>query len=133
MTYEPDPLVERVIGCAIEVHRFLGPGLLESTYERCLIEEFIEAGICFDRQVPIPVAYKRARLDCGYRVDFIVENELLIEIKSVESTLPIHVAQVITYVRLAGLRRGLLMNFNVNLMRNGVRSVLLRPRPEPEL
>ncbi len=83
--------------------------------------------------MPIPIAYKRARLDCGYRVDFIVENELLIEIKSVESTLPIHVAQVITYVRLAGLRRGLLMNFNVNLMRNGVRSVLLRPRPEPDL
>src|SRR5690348_11426475 len=106
---ERDPLTDRVIGFAIEVHRHLGPGLLESAYEECLCHEFMDNGIGFRRQVPLPVVYKAVRLDCGYRIDIVVENQLILELKATERLLPIHEAQVITYMRLSGIRTGLLL------------------------
>jgi GxxExxY protein len=96
---------ERVIGLAIVVHRHLGPGLLESAYEECFCFELAHAGIAYRRQVPLPVIYKDVRLDCGYRLDVLVENELIIEIKAVERILPIHEAQMLTYLRLSGFAR----------------------------
>lgn len=102
-------LSERVIGLAIEVHRQLGPGLLEATYEACLCFELEQAGVRFGHQGPLPVVYKRIRLDCGYRIDIAVEDDILIEIKSVERLMPIHEAQMLTYLRLSGRKVGLLM------------------------
>jgi len=93
---------ERVIGCAIEVHRSIGPGLLESAYQACLRREFLLAGVSFEEQVPVPVQYRGAQLDCGYRLDFVVNRELVVELKCVERTLPIHKAQALTYLRLTG-------------------------------
>jgi len=110
---EFDELSNRVIGCAIEVHRELGPGLLESTYEQCLAHELKLNGIRFKLQHPQPVEYKAVRLDCGYRVDLLVEDKLIIELKSVEQIKGIHEAQLLTYMKLAGVKTGLLMNFNV--------------------
>ncbi len=114
-------LSEKVIGLAIDVHRHLGPGLLESAYEQCLSFELMQSGIAHRRQVPLPVVYKEVRLDCGYRMDIVVEDELIIEIKSVEQIVPIHEAQMLTYLRLSGLRVGLLMNFNTVALRQGLR------------
>jgi GxxExxY protein len=114
-------LSERVIKLAIEVHRQLGPGLLESAYEECLCYEFGEAGIHFARQVPLAVVYKDVRLECGYRMDVVVEGELLIEIKTVERLLPIHEAQILTYLKLSGRKIGLLLNFNSVLLKDGLR------------
>ena len=99
-------LGERVIGLGIAVHRHLGPGLLESAYEECLCLELREAGIAYRRQVPLPVIYKSIRLECGYRMDIVVEDELVLEIKSVERLLPIHEAQMLTYLRLSRIRQG---------------------------
>ena len=107
-----DPLTERVIGLAIEVHRALGPGLLESAYEECLCLELERAGFGYARQVPLPVVYKGRRLECGYRLDVVVESALILEIKSVEQLLPIHDAQLLTYLRLSRQKVGLLVNFN---------------------
>ena len=121
-----DPLVERVIGCAIAVHRELGPGLLESTYRRCLGWELTANSIAFVEEVPVPVSYRGMRLDCGYRVDLLVEGWLVLEIKSVAALLPIHTAQVMTYVRLSHSRQGLIRNFNATRLRDGLRSVLPR-------
>lgn len=118
-------LGERIIGLAITVHRHLGPGLLESAYEECLCLELREAGIAHHRQVPLPVVYKGIRLDCGYRMDIVAENELVIEVKSVEQLLPIHDAQMLTYLRLSGIRAGLLMNFNNVVLKNGLRRFVL--------
>ncbi len=118
-------LSERVIGLAIAVHRHLEPGLLESAYEECLCFELGEARITYRRQVALPVVYKRVRLDCGYRMDIVIENELVIEIKSLERLLPIHEAQVLTYLRLSGLRVGLLMNFNSITLKDGLRRFVL--------
>jgi GxxExxY protein len=101
-----------VIGLAIEVHRQLGPGLLASAYEECLCLERQEAGLAFRRQVPLPIKYKSVRLDCGYRLDLLIDDQLLLELKSVEGLLPIHEAQVLTYMRLRGVPTGLLLNFN---------------------
>jgi GxxExxY protein len=111
LSHEVD-LSPRVIGLAIDVHRHLGPGLLESAYEECLCFELNQAGIAFRRQVALPIIYKDIRLDCGYRIDVVVENTLIIEIKAVERMLPVHEAQMLTYLRLSQLRVGLLMNFN---------------------
>jgi GxxExxY protein len=108
---ERDPLTSRVIGAAIEVHRHLGPGLLESAYEECLCWELGEAGLAARRQVPLPVVYKGVRLDLGYRFDVVVEDRLLLELKSVDKLLPIHEAQLLTYLRLSELKTGLLLNF----------------------
>ncbi|HXP05024.1 MAG TPA: GxxExxY protein [Stellaceae bacterium] len=118
-------LTERVIGLAIEVHRHLGPGLLESAYEECLSFELEQAGIRYRRQVPLPVVYKDVRLDCGYRMDVVIENELIVEIKATERIAPIHEAQMLTYLRLSGLHVGLLMNFNDVTLRSGLRRVVL--------
>jgi GxxExxY protein len=118
-------LGERIIGLAIAVHRHLGPGLLESAYEECLCLELREAGVSYRRQVPLPIIYKEVRLDCGYRMDIVVENELVIEIKAVERLLPIHDAQMLTYLRLGGFRAGLLMNFNNVMLKDGLRRIVL--------
>jgi len=122
---EFDGLSSRVIGCALEVHRELGPGLLESTYEQCLAHELKLNGIRFELQHPLPVEYKGVRLDCGYRVDVLVEDKLIIELKSVEQIKSIHEAQLLTYMRLAGVGIGLLINFNVMKLKNGIKRFVL--------
>jgi GxxExxY protein len=114
-------LTHGVISAAIEVHRYLGPGLLESTYENCMCREFSERGIRFERQVPLPVIYKGVRLNCGYRLDFLVDNRVVVELKAVSKLEKIHEAQLLTYLRLTGKKLGLLLNFNVLLMKNGVK------------
>jgi GxxExxY protein len=118
-------LTERVIGLAIDVHRQLGPGLLESAYEECLCFELRQNAIAYARQVSLPVVYKDVRLECGYRIDVLVESEVVIEIKSVERLMPIHEAQVLTYLRLSGLKVGLLMNFNSVVLKDGLRRLVL--------
>jgi GxxExxY protein len=116
-----EELTERIIGAAIEVHRALGPGLLESAYEECLCHEFHLRRICFERQRPLPVEYKGVKLDCGYRLDLIVENKVILEIKCVEHVLPVHEAQLLTYLKMTGIRVGLILNFNISaLIRGGV-------------
>jgi GxxExxY protein len=114
-------LTQRVIGLAIEVHRHLGPGLLESAYESCLCQELHQAGITFTRQQVLPVRYKGQELDCHYQMDVVVDSCLILEIKSVGAIHPIHEAQLLTYLRLSGLRLGLLMNFNSPMLKNGIR------------
>ncbi len=118
-------LSERVLGAAIEVHRVLGPGLLESAYEACLCHELALAGIAFKKQWELPVEYKGFRLDAGFRADLIVEDELLLELKTVDRLLPIHTAQVLTYLKLSGLRVGLLLNFNERVLRDGIKRLSL--------
>jgi GxxExxY protein len=122
---EFDELSQGVIGCAIEVHRSLGPGLLESTYRQCLAYELSHAHIPFQMEVPLPVRYKEILLDCGYRIDLLVSGDLIIEVKSVETLLPIHQAQILTYMRLAKIPIGLLMNFNVMKLQNGIKRFVL--------
>jgi GxxExxY protein len=121
----------RVIGACIEVHRWLGPGLPESAYEQCLAHELELCGLSFARQLEVPVRYKSAALDCGYRLDFVVERELIVEIRSVEQLLPVHEAQVITYMKLTGLRTGLLVNFKAEVLRSGLRRLTLDPKILP--
>lgn len=122
---ENDLLSERIIGFAIEVHRHLGPGLLESAYEECPCFELKSAQIPFKRQVALPVTYKSVRLDCGYRLDIVVCDSLILELKTVERLLPFHEAQMLTYLKLSGIRVGLLLNFNVPVLRDGMRRLLL--------
>jgi len=122
---EFDVLSNRVIGCAIEVHRVLGPGLLESTYRRCLAHELQCNNIVFASEHPVPVEYKGVVLDCGYRVDLLVEDKLIVELKSVEHIQPVHEAQLLTYMKLAGIRTGLLINFNVMQLKNGIKRYVL--------
>ena len=121
---EFDDLSNRVIGCAIEVHRHLGPGLLESAYEQCLAYELSRNRITFQLQLAQPVQYKDARLDCGYRIDLLVENQLIVELKSVEKILGIHEARLLTYMKLAEIKIGLLMNVNVTL-KEGIKRFVL--------
>ncbi len=118
-------LSERVIGSAIEVHRHLGPGLLESAYEECLCFELKQIGIDHRRQVALPIRYKGFTLDCGYRMDIVVGGELVVEIKSVDRLLPIHDAQMLTYLRLSGHKIGLLMNFNSVVLKDGLKRIVL--------
>jgi len=120
-----DSLSNRVIGCALEVHRNLGPGLLESAYEQCVAHELSLAGIAFKPHNPLPVEYKGLKLDCGFRIDMVVEDKLIVEIKSVEKLLGIHQAQLLTYMKLAHIHIGLLINFNVALLRQGIRRMVL--------
>lgn len=115
-----DPRTSPIIGAAIEVHRHLGPGLLESVYEECLCHELHLQEMEFRRQLELPVIYKGLSLDCGYRIDLIVQDEVILELKSVEKLLPVHQAQLLTYMRLAGKRVGLLINFNVPLLMQGI-------------
>jgi GxxExxY protein len=121
-----ESLTERVIGAAIEVHRALGPGLLESAYEECLCHEFNLQGVAFQRQVALPVQYKGVNLDCGYRIDLVVENSLILELKCIERVLAVHEAQLLTYLKLTGKRVGLILNFNISVLTRGgiVRKVL---------
>jgi GxxExxY protein len=120
-----DELTEKVIGAAIEVHRSLGPGLLESAYQECLCRELTLRQIPFVRQLVLPAEYKGTRLDCSYRIDLVVDSEVVVEIKAVAAIEPVHKAQLLTYMRLGGWRTGLLMNFNVPALRNGIRRVVL--------
>jgi GxxExxY protein len=120
-----DSLTEKVIGAAIEVHRALGPGLLESAYEECLCYELSSIDLQFKRQVDLPVIYKKVKLDCGYRMDLVIENNLIVEIKTVEKILAIHQAQLLTYLRLSGCRTGLLINFNVPVLKDGIKRMRL--------
>ncbi len=113
-----------IIGAAIDVHRALGPGLLESTYEACLAHEITEHGLRVESQKPLPVIYKSVHLDCCYRLDLLVENVVIVEIKSVDSLLPIHTSQLLSYLKLANLEVGLLINFNTELLRNGIRRIV---------
>ena len=122
---EFDELSHRVIGCAIEVHRFLGPGLLESTYEQCLSYELSRRGIDFRCQQPLPIDYKEVRLDCGYRVDLLIENRLVVELKSVEELKRIHAAQLLTYMKLSNMPVGLLINFNSTRLKEGIQRYVL--------
>src|SRR5262249_16195379 len=118
---EKDPLSKLVIGAAIEVHRALGPGLLESAYEECLCHELTLQRISFGRQVPQPVLYKGVKLDCGYRLDLIVEGKLVVEVKAVDALHPIHTAQLLTYLKLSAKRTGLLLNFHSVVLKDGIK------------
>ena len=115
---------ESIIGAAIEVHRHLGPGLLESAYEECLCEELSLRKVPFKRQVSLPVKYKNKNLDIGYRVDLLVNDEVVVELKTVEAILPIHEAQTLTYMRLGGWQVGLILNFNVTVLKNGIKRLV---------
>ena len=117
---EINALSSKIIGAAIEVHKALGPGLLESAYEECLCHELGLRDLSFERQKPLPVVYKGTRLDCGYRLDVVVEKAIILELKSCERIEPIHKAQLLTYLKLADLRLGLLMNFNCAALKDGI-------------
>jgi len=117
-------LTEKIIGACIEVHRALGPGLLESAYEQCLCHELCLRGLSFARQTLLSVNYKGIQLDCGYRIDVTVEQKVILELKTVERLLPIHEAQLLTYLRLSGLTLGLLINFNVPVLKEGLKRIV---------
>jgi len=119
-----DLLTQKVIGFATEVHRALGPGLLESAYEECLCFELKQGGLAFRRQVSLPIVYKSVRLDCGYRLDIVIEDRVIVELKTVERLMPIHEAQMLTYLKLSGIRTGLLLNFNSAVLKDGMRRLL---------
>jgi GxxExxY protein len=121
---ELNRITETVIGAAIEVHRFLGPGLLESAYERCLAFEVAGSGLEVESQKPLPVVYKNVHLDCGYRLDLVVEDQVIVEIKAVDQLAPIHQAQLLSYLKLSGCKVGLLINFTVPLLKDGIRRVV---------
>ncbi|MGH9866206.1 MAG: GxxExxY protein [Candidatus Acidiferrales bacterium] len=118
-------ITRAIIGSAIEVHKLLGPGLLESAYEECLCHEFALRRITFEKQKPVPLIYKETKLDCGFRLDLLVEKTVVVELKSVEALGPIHEAIVLTYLRLSGHKLGLLINFNVTLLKDGIRRFVM--------
>ena len=127
MAIEKDQInqvTEKIIGAAINVHRALGPGLLESAYEACLAFELVEGGLKVEQQKPIPVIYKTVRLDCGYRLDLLVNNIVIVEIKSVDHLMPIHGAQLLSYLKLSECKVGLLINFNVKMLKEGIRRLI---------
>ena len=123
-------LTHEIIGAAIEVHRVLGPGLLESAYEECLARELTLRNIKFERQKPLPVVYKDVKLDCGYRLDFLVEGRVVLELKAVESLAPIHEAIMLTYLRLSGCQIGLLINFHTQILKDGIKRFVLNYRED---
>lgn len=114
-----------VIGSAIEVHKHLGPGLLESAYQECLCYELISKGLNIQREVPMPIIYKEVKLDHGYRMDILVENKLVIELKSVEAINDVHIAQMLTYLKLGNYKLGLILNFNVAILKNGIKRIII--------
>jgi len=120
---------DQIIAACIEVHRHLGPGLLKAAYEQCLAYELSLRGFQFERQRPVPVAYKGVRLDCGYRLDIVVEDKFIVEVKAIERLLPIHQAQVLTYLKLTGLPVAFLVNFNVPVLKHGLRRLTRKPDP----
>ena len=117
-------ITEKIIGCAIEVHKGLGPGLLESAYEECLCFELAQAGLEYKRQFPLPVIYKGVKLDCGYRMDLVVEDLVVVEIKAIESLMPVHEAQLLSYLKLHNKKVGLLMNFHIPVLKNGLKRIV---------
>ncbi len=123
-------LTHEIIGAAIEVHRVLGPGLLESAYEECPARELTLRNIKFERQKPLPVVYKEVKLDCGYRLDFLVEARVVLELKAVESLAPIHEAIMLTYSRLSGCQIGLLINFHTQILKDGIKRFVLNYRED---
>ncbi|NMB67568.1 MAG: GxxExxY protein [Chloroflexi bacterium] len=123
--YPEKDLTHAIIGAAIEVHRILGPGLLESVYENCLAREFNLRNIPFEIEKPLPVEYKGTSVDCGYRLDFLVDNKVVIELKAVDKIDPVHEAQLMTYLRLTGCKIGLIINFNVPILIKGIRRRIL--------
>jgi GxxExxY protein len=118
---ELNKITDAIIGCAIEVHRALGPGLLESAYEACLVYELLQRGYKAEHQVPLPLVYKEVKLDCGYRLDLLVNDAVIVEVKSVEELAPIHEAQLLSYLKLANCKVGLLINFNVKMVKYGIK------------
>ena len=123
--FHESKIVHNIIGCAIEVHKALGPGLLESSYENCLAHELALNDIKFEKQFSLPIKYKGILLDCGYRLDLFVNNEVIVELKAVEHLNEIHEAQLLTYMKLANVKHGLLINFNVKLLKDGLKSFVL--------
>jgi GxxExxY protein len=119
-------LTQKVIGCAIEVHKQLGPGLLESTYEKCLLHELNLNGITTESQVALPIYYKGVKIEAGYRLDLLVDSELIIELKSVDKLIPVYSAQLLTYMKLSNINKGLLINFNVKKLTDGLRRLNLK-------
>ena len=119
-----DELSNKIIGLAIEVHKALGPGLLESAYKECLCYKIVQSGLVVEKEKPMPLVFESIRLDCGYRIDLLVENKLVIELKSVESFNDVHLAQTLTYMKLGNYKLGLLINFNVVLLKNGIKRVI---------
>ncbi len=117
---ELNRITQNIIGAAIEVYKNLGPGLLESAYEACLVYELLKLGIQVEQQKPLPLVYKQVTLDCGYRLDILVEGNVVVEVKSVDALLPIHEAQLLSYLKLTGCKVGLLINFNVKVLTNGI-------------
>ena len=117
-------LSNTVIGCAIKIHKVLGPGLLESAYHECMYYELAKTGLKVEKEKPLPLIYEEVKLECGYRLDLLVDNKLVVEIKSVDTLLPVHLAQVLTYLKLSQCKLGLLINFNVSLLKNGIKRVI---------
>ncbi len=117
-------ITESIIGAAIEVHRALGPGLLESAYEACLTFELAQRGLKVEQQKPLPVVYREVKLDCGYRLDLLVEEVVIVEVKAVDRLMPIHQAQLLSYLKLSGCKVGLLINFNVKVLKDGIRRLV---------
>ena len=123
-TIQKGSLTDQVLGLAIEVHKTLGPGLLESAYEECLCYELKQSGLKYDRQMHLPVKYKGMELECGYRIDIVVEDSLIIEVKAVNAMQPLFDAQILTYMKLTGIKTGLLINFNVPLLKDGIKRIV---------
>lgn len=117
-------IANKVIGCAIEVHKVLGPGLLESAYQECLFYKLQQSNLFIEKEKPMPVVYEGVKLECGYRIDILVENKVVIELKSVETLNDVHLAQTLTYMKLGNYKLGLLINFNVALLKNGIKRVI---------
>ena len=124
MRKEEAKFSKEIIGAAIEVHRYLGPGLLESAYEECLCRELAICGLAFERQKPLAVSYKGLKLDCGYRLDVVVGGLVILELKAVDQIEPIHEAQLLTYLKLSDLKLGILINFNVPLLKDGIKRIV---------
>lgn len=119
-----DKISEKVLGCAFRVHSELGPGLLESAYQACLNYELLKAGLHVEMEKPLPLVYQGVKLDCGYRIDLLVEKQFIVELKAVDEIAPIHLAQVLTYLKLSELRHGIILNFNVRSLKNGIKRVV---------
>ncbi len=117
-------ITETIIGVAINVHRELGPGLLESAYETCMVYDLLQTGLKIEQQKPLPIIYRGVKLECGYRLDLMIENEVIVEIKSIEKLLPIHQAQSLSYLKLSNCNVGLLINFNVKILKNGIQRIV---------
>jgi GxxExxY protein len=126
---ELDPLTDRIIGAAVTVHRELGPGLLESTYEACMAHLLVAEGLLVERQKAVPLTFRNVKLDCGYRLDLLVERQVVVEVKAVDALNPIFTAQVLTYMKLARCRHGLILNFNLPLLKEGIRRLILDVPP----